>query len=169
MEYLIKKNKLYYKDKKENIGVIDIGINNTYPGNMLSNFYPHKFSFNNIICNSMEGLLQSFKIKNKDEQIYVCSLIGYEAKKYTKKYNNEFYNSLILYWDNKQYFRLKNEYQKLLKLAYKKLFLNKDFHKALKDTNNIKLIHSIGKKYKHQTILTEDEFINRLYLLRDNI
>lgn len=169
MPYLISKIWNYTNEIPERYEIIDIGINDTYPGNMLSNYYPHKFYFNGIICNSMEGLLQSFKVKDIDEQIYICSLVEYKAKKYSKKYNNNWQNTLILYWNNKSYNRLKIEYQKLLKLAYKSLISNKNFAHALENTKDHKLIHSIGKKDKTKTILTEDEFITRLYALRKHI
>ena len=40
---------------------MDIGSKAIYPASALSNFSPHPFTFDGVECNSMEGLLQSFK------------------------------------------------------------------------------------------------------------
>ena len=55
---------------------MDIGSGNGYPESALSNFAPHKFTIDNVECNSMEGFLQSLKFKNPDMQKEVCKLVG---------------------------------------------------------------------------------------------
>ena len=60
---------------------MDIGGNNSGVAGRLSNFTARNFIFDGVECNSMEGLLQSFKFENIDIQKYVCTLIGITAKK----------------------------------------------------------------------------------------
>lgn len=43
---------------------MDIGSGNSYPAVSLSNFSPHPFIIDDILCNSMEGFLQSLKFKD---------------------------------------------------------------------------------------------------------
>lgn len=66
---------------------MDIGSGKAYPCNALSNFAPHPFVFDGVECNSMEGLLQSFKFANPEMQEAVCKLVGKAAKFKGKKKN----------------------------------------------------------------------------------
>ena len=59
---------------------MDIGSGKGWPSAALSNFAPHPFVFRGILCNSMEGLLQSFKFKSPEMQVHVCTLVGKAAK-----------------------------------------------------------------------------------------
>jgi hypothetical protein len=56
--------------------IMDIGSGTGFPSAALSNFTPHPFVFDGIECNSMEGLLQSFKFSNPEMQKEVCKLVG---------------------------------------------------------------------------------------------
>lgn len=67
-----------------------------YPSNALSNFVAHKFTIDGVICNSMEGFLQSLKFKSKEMQEVVCTYIGSGAKK--KGSNKNWKASQTLYW-----------------------------------------------------------------------
>ena len=42
---------------------MDIGSKSGYPSSSLSNFAGHRFIFEDVECNSMEGFLQSLKFK----------------------------------------------------------------------------------------------------------
>jgi len=59
---------------------MDISSNGKYPSNALSNFAPHPFVVDGVICNSMEGFLQGLKFNNPDMQEYVCSLVDLQKK-----------------------------------------------------------------------------------------
>lgn len=59
---------------------MDIGSNNKYPANSLSNFAPHHFVFDDVQCNSMEGFLQSLKFKDPETQKHVCLKVEIKAK-----------------------------------------------------------------------------------------
>ena len=48
---------------------------------VLSNLYPSEFTYSGIKCNSIEGLLQSFKTSDTKEQQRICHLHGFHAKK----------------------------------------------------------------------------------------
>lgn len=64
--------------------------------------------------------------------------------------------------------RKSEEYQNILNKAYQFLFEDSIlFRMALYQTKGKTLIHSIGKDDPKETILTREEFINNLYLLRE--
>ena len=144
---------------------MDIGSGNGYPAGTLSNFAPHPFEIDGVVCNSMEGFLQSLKFESIDMQRYVCTLVGYAAKKKGSKKNWK--QKQELYWNGKTYKRDSDEYQDLLNRAYNELNKNQGFRKALEATKGATLTHSIGKNKKTETVLTTSEFCGRLTHLRD--
>ena len=146
---------------------MDIGSGSGYPASALSNFAPHPFEFDGVSCNSMEGLLQSFKFSNPEMQKEVCKLVGKQAKFKGKK--KKWFKTQTLYWLGVEYKRDSLEYQKLLDRAYEALAANKNFQKALIATGNATLTHSIGKSKISETILTRGEFCSRLMKIRSRL
>jgi len=145
---------------------MDIGSGNTYPSNSLSNFAPHPFEIDGVQCNSMEGFLQSLKFESKEMQEYVCTLVGYAAKK--KGRNKNWKQSQTLYWRGEAIKRDSQEYQDLLDRAYAELYKNTKFKAALEASANSVLTHSMGKSKESETVLTTREFCSRLTKLRNN-
>ena len=146
---------------------MDIGSGTGFPSAALSNFAPHPFIFDGIECNSMEGLLQSFKFSNPDMQKEVCKLVGKQAKFKDKK--KKWFKTQTLYWQGKEFKRDSQEYQDLLDRAFNALAENEGFKKALLATGNSTLTHSIGKTKISETVLTKAEFCSRLMKIRENL
>ena len=114
----------------------------------------------------MEGFLQSLKFSNPDMQVYICSLVGAKAKLSGSK--KMWKKRQQLYWKGVVYDRGGDEYQTLLDKAFTCLGKNTKFLNTLSATNNANLTHSLGKKNKRDTVLTQQEFCSRLTKLRDN-
>ena len=146
---------------------MDIGSGSGYPSAALSNFAPHPFVFDGVECNSMEGLLQSFKFSNPEMQKEVCKLVGKQAKFKGKK--KKWFKTQTLYWQGEEFKRGSDEYQKLLDRAYDALSTNESFKKALLATGNAMLTHSIGKTKQTETVLTRGEFCARLMKIRERL
>ncbi len=146
---------------------IDIYSKGEYPANVLSNFYPNSFVFDDVLCHSMEGFLQSLKYKNPKKQKKICEKIGKEAKKYSKrawlwKFTGH------LYWKKKKYHRLSDDFKRLIYQAYQAMYKqNPIFQEALEVAKGYRLKHSIGHHNPRKTILTEEEFISILNHLRN--
>jgi len=116
----------------------------------------------------MEGFLQGLKFKNPEMQKHICTLVGFSAKKSGSKKN--WHETRTLWWDGNPIQRDSKEYQELLDEAYEALFFqNEKAKKALLATQDANLTHSIGKKKKQDTILTEREFCSRLMKMRDRL
>jgi hypothetical protein len=145
---------------------MDIGGNNNGVAGRLSNFTARKFIFDSVECNSMEGLLQSFKFENIEIQKYVCTLIGIGAKRKGQKRNKAWKSKQTLWWKGVTYSRKSKEYQDLLTKAYDALFKNDKFKSDLLSTGNAIFTHSIGKNKESETVLTESEFCRQLHRLR---
>jgi predicted NAD-dependent protein-ADP-ribosyltransferase YbiA (DUF1768 family) len=146
---------------------MDIGAGKGYPESALSNFSPHPFEIDGVKCNSMEGFLQSLKFQNPDMQVWVCQLVGLQAK--FKGKGKKWWVSQTLYWRGKAIDRNSQEYQDLLDRAYDALSKNSGFRRALLASGNSALTHSIGKNDPHHTVLTEKEFCSRLLKLREKL
>lgn len=146
---------------------MDIGSGSGYPSAALSNFAPHPFVFDGVECNSMEGLLQSFKFSNPEMQKEVCKLVGKQAKFKGKK--KKWFKTQTLYWQGKEFKRDSDEYQRLLDRAYDALSTNEGFKRALLATGNAILTHTIGKTKQSETVLTRAEFCSRLMTIRERL
>lgn len=146
---------------------MDIGSGNTYPAAALSNFSPHPFEIDGVLCNSMEGFLQSLKFKSPDMQREVCKLVGRAAK--FKGRDKKWWMTQKLYWQGQELDRHSQEYQDLLDRAYTELSKNTSFRKALLASGNSILTHSMGKTDESKTVLTVREFCSRLTRIREKL
>lgn len=150
------------------MGTIDIYSKGEYPADVLSNFSPNSFVFDGVHCSSMEGFLQSLKYRNAKKQLKICALTGITAKNAgTRKFWWKLTGNL--YWKGKRYKRESKQFDDLRLQAYRALGENAHFRKALSDSENAILKHSIGAHDKRKTILTEEEFIGYLEYLRSTI
>lgn len=144
---------------------MDIGSGTGYPSAALSNFTPHPFEIDGVLCNSMEGFLQSLKFSNPDMQVEVCKLVGKQAKFKGKK--KKWWKTQTLWWRGVEIKRDSEDYQILLDRAFYALSQNDGFKKALIATGKATLTHSIGKNDPSTTVLTRQEFCSRLTRIRD--
>ena len=108
---------------------MNVGSKQGYPASALSNFSPHPFVFDGVQCSSMEGWLQSLKFSNPEMQKYICTLVGFAAKKAGRHKNWQ--RNQTLYWNGVEYDRQGDEYQKLLDRAYEAMAANDSFRRAL--------------------------------------
>lgn len=143
--------------------MIDVKYSKQYPCNVLSNLYPNAFELDGIKCASMEGFLQSLTHTDPIERSFIVTQYGTMAKKMG---NAKWKDRGILYWNGNAYDRHEEEYQLLLDRAYMQLLTNDGFKRALLDTGDLDICHTIGNHDPLQTILTEYEFCSRLHLLR---
>ncbi len=148
--------------------IVDIHSKGEYPANVLSNLYPNEFELDGVRCSSIEGFLQSLKFRSARRQCAVCGMSGKKAKdtghrKWLWKFTGN------LYWQGKRIKRESGEFAQLIRRAFSELGKNPVFSEALLATEGKKLVHSIGRANKRETILTEAEFLENLDLLRDEL
>lgn len=111
--------------------------------------------------------MQSLKFENPDMQAQVCTLVGKQAKFKGKK--KKWWRDQTLYWRGTPMKRDSKEYQELLDRAFGVLSENTSFQRALLTTNNATLTHSIGKNKISETVLTRQEFCQRLTKIRERL
>ena len=145
---------------------LDIRSNGKYPSGVLSNLCSNGFRFDGMVCGSMEGFLQSLKQKDKDKQRQICSMKGGNAR---KRSVTSWQTDQIVWWKGQTIDRQSEEYQKLLRRAYKAMFEQSErFRAALMSTRGVKLVHNCGEENTYKTILSKQEFCQILTELRDN-
>ena len=148
---------------------MDIGSGKGGPQGRLSNFTPRPFTFRDVECNSMEGLLQSFKFDKPEVQKVVCKLTGLAAKRRGQKRNKAWKREQKLWWNGVAFDRHGPAYQFLLDDAFTMLGTNTAFKKDLLATGDAVLRHSIGRNKESETVLTQREFVSRLTKMRERL
>jgi hypothetical protein len=146
---------------------MDIRSNGRYPANALSNFAAHPFVLDGVQIASMEGFLQGLKFKSRGMQVEVCKLVGLAAKR--RGARKRWKKTGKLYWRGREIDRHGPAYQELLDRAYRALYENAGFKRALLSSGLATLKHSLGRRKESETILTVSEFCGRLTRLRDRL
>lgn len=76
-------------------------------------------------------------------------------------------NEQVLYWNNAEYPRESVEYTELLNRLYKSVYeCDPSFKKDIEASKKYILDHSIGVEDKTETVLTKDEFLEKLTMLQ---
>lgn len=129
MNNIVTQNKFYIKQQPQvqttayqkplvstgaNCDVLDIRSRGKYPANILSNFAKTDFIFDGVKIKSIEGFLQSLKVKEIAQQEKLCSLDGFEAKKASKSIKRA-KEDMLLFWDGQIFRRDSQKYKDLLK------------------------------------------------------
>jgi len=151
------------------MNVMDIASYQPYPSKALSNFAQHTFTVDSVVCFSMEGFLQSLKFDNLRRQAQICLLIGKDAKYASRSRNQLWKDKQVLWWRGVVYDRHSKGYQDLLDRAFAALSQVPEFQKALIDSGDAQLTHTLGWNEPRQTILTRDEFCTRLMKIRKEL
>lgn len=144
---------------------LDIRSNGMYPSNVLSNLCSNGFRFDGVVCSSMEGFLQSLKQHDLDKQRQICSMKGGNAR---KKSVTSWQTDQIVWWKGQAINRQSEEYQLLIRKAYKAMFDQSErFRTALMSTRGVILVHTTGEESSYKTILTPKELCGILTEMRD--
>ena len=145
---------------------LDIRSNGLYPSGVLSNLCSNGFRFEGMVCGSMEGFLQSLKQQDRDKQRQICSMKGGNAR---KRSVTSWQTDQVVWWRGQAFDRQGEEYQQLLRRAYKAMFeQNERFRVALMSTRGVTLTHSTGERNPYKTIITEQELCGILTEMRED-
>jgi len=150
-------------------GEVDINVDAPYPANVLSPLHRHPFVFDEVVCGSTEGVLQSLSFSNPEAQKNICRLWGNTA---TELGNAERKGLFVptLRWKGIQIDRHDQAYQAFVDKLY--LALSDqcvEFREGLNATGDARLVYSAGRTAASgRTLLTESELCSRLLRLRSH-
>ena len=146
---------------------IDIGHGGPWPGNILSNMWPHPFQFGEFYYTCMESFLQSLKFEDPNEAARIRKLPNFEARREGQK-GNGWKKTQKLYWDGIEIDRQSSMYNDIVLCAYEHMYeQNFSLQLGLRLTRDATLDHSIGVDDPENTILTRKDFVSFLYNLRE--
>lgn len=152
---------------------IDIHSKGKWPSYALSNFYHNSFVIDGVSCRSMEGFVQGLKCADLNEQLRICKMRGKRAKQFGQRVKgNPHYDIEAngVYWNRTRYDRHSDDFQKLMRRAYRTMFEQcPKFRDALAATGSKYLFHTIGNPDPHKTILTDKELCTILTELRSKL
>ncbi len=135
-----------------------------HPEDILSNLCGNDFCFEDVQCGCMESFLQSLKVQDEQLQREICLCKAYELEKYSIP---DWNGSQSLWWKGRQIDRYSTKYMRLLRKAYKEMYLwCARFRDALMATEGKQLIYDSGETDPDKTILTDEEFCAILTCLR---
>ncbi|MBE5739005.1 MAG: hypothetical protein E7354_04695 [Clostridiales bacterium] len=173
-------DKIYYngelvEDEEKKYSDSDTFINIGYNfknslSRTLSNLYPIRFRFRGKWVNSIEGVLQGIKHKDKKTQNLIFKYSGLDAYHTRGSNTLDFWGETqTLYWQGKPMKRDSEEYQTFLDELYLSAIKNPLYKKCLLSTEDKYLLHHIGRENQSETVLTRFEFEQRLNSLREFI
>lgn len=159
--------RLFIENHVAEKNIIDIKSKASGETGRLSNFTKRHFIFDGVECNSIEGVLQSFKCSDIKRQKEICLLDGKAAKTAGQEY--DWTVNQILYWNTAEYSRKGEEYQKLLDRLYEAVYeQDAQFRTDIQFIKGKKFDHKMGLTDKSKTVLTRSEFVHRLRRLSES-
>ena len=147
--------------------IINIRFNGDNLEKRLSNLYPYNFEMDGIQYASMEAFIGSLRTPSQVEKQKLYSTSGMESWIMGHKFS--WYAKQEVYYKEKVISRHSQVYDDLITSAFDALFTNEDFKKALRESGDCKLTHTVGKTAKDKTLLTRKEFIGHLNRLRKRL
>lgn len=133
---------------------------------ILSNLAEKRFTFRGERVNSIEAVLQSIKIQDPAEQATFWQAPGFWCKKMGRKL--PWQQTRLLWWKGVPMDRDGQDYQDFLDELFVACYMEcPKFKEALIISRDHELTHSIGSTDQDFTILTQQEFLDRLNGLRD--
>lgn len=136
---------------------------------VLSNLFPYKFYFRGFIIESIEGVIQGLKIKDKKSQKLCFSYSGLNSNRIKACCDYDWRLNQSVYFQGKKIKRDSKEYQNFIDELYVSLLSNKLFANALKNVGERYIMHSIGNENKQETLLSRYEFEYELNCLKDYV
>lgn len=126
-----------------------------------------KFEFDGKEVASIQSFFTAIKVESPELQDLILKMPKEKLALISKEISPR-YQIRNLYWDGKVIKRDSEEYQQLLDRAYNARYAaDFKFREALKASEGYTLTHRRGKNDILETVLTQDEFIQRLNSLRD--
>ena len=140
---------------------VDISSRLSGPAGRLSNYTERCFVFDGVPCRSLEGILQSLKCSDQEEQKQICRLTGGWASKAGKAHGWK--EKQVLYWKGVPFPRRSAAYQELISRIYDAVFeQDASFREDLEAVRGRRIDHSMGLSNPAETVLTRMEFVRQL-------
>lgn len=147
-------------------GFINVGYKAKGLSRTLSNLYPYEFRFKGKNCASIEAVFQGIKFPNKKEQNLILKMSGMDC--YYSKFNSDYdwRETGIVFWQGKPIDRHSKEYADFVDELYISAIQNPLYRKAILNTGDLYIIHSLGNEDAKDTVLSKREYETMLNSLK---
>ena len=133
----------------------------------LSNLARYDFPFRGVLVKSIEAVLQSLKFQHPYTQRLVWDYYGLEANHVKANADHNWKEDGILHIQGEPIKRDSSEYDRLVEEIYISAYQNPLYRNILlRIPADKRIVHSIGKQHKTQTVLTRLEFETNLNSLK---
>ncbi len=133
----------------------------------LSNFTPRKFIFDGVSCESIEVVLQAFKISDQTMNAIMCAKTAQSAHLQKSVLDKHWQKSQMLYWAGERFARNSAAYHELVTRLYDVVYeQDVSFREDLVQAVPYRLTHKVGKFDCTKTVLTVPEFLGQLCRLQ---
>lgn len=136
---------------------------------VLSNLFPYTFYFKGFKLNSIEGVFQGFKFKNKKMQKLVFKMHGLDSNNIKSASDYNWRETKTVFFQGKEIKRTESEYEDFIDELYISAIQNPLYRNALKNVGKKYILHAMGEKTVNDTVFTRFEFERELNCLKDFI
>lgn len=136
---------------------------------VLSNLFPYEFYFKGFKLQSIEGVFQGFKIKNKKTQRYLFKYHSLNSNNIKAAYDFNWRENGIVYFQGKAIKRDSEAYNDFIDELYVSAIQNPLYRNVLKNVGKKYILHAIGEKSKGNTVFTRYEFEYELNALKEYV
>ena len=137
-------------------------------GRRLSNLYHYEFDFDGTHYASIEAFFGTLRTSSLTAKHKLHTTFGMNSWHMGHEHMS-WYSTQTVNYKGRTISRHSVEYDELITAAFDALFTNDHFKKALRESGDCKLTHTIGKTAKDKTLLTRKEFIGHLNRLRKKL
>ena len=132
----------------------------------LSNLFPYEFYFKGFKLQSIEGVFQGFKLKDKNSQRYLFKYHSLNSNNIKAAYDFNWREEKVVYFQGKAIKRDSKAYDDFIDELYVSAIQNPLYRNVLKNVGNKYILHALGEKSKEDTVFTRYEFEYELNALK---
>ncbi len=136
---------------------------------VLSNLFQYEFYFKGHKLQSLEGIFQGFKIKDKKAQKLLFKYHGLNSNNIKMAQDYDWKEDGVVYFQGKAIKRDSKEYDDFIDEMYVSILQNPLYRNCLKKVGQKYILHALGGKTKFDTVFTRYEFEYELNALKDYV
>ncbi len=133
---------------------------------VLSNLFHYEFYFRGFKLNSIEGIFQGFKFKDKKMQKYVFNYFGLDSNNIKAASDYNWRENLTVYFQGKPIKRDSEEFYDFIDEMYISAIQNPLYRNAIKNAGDKYILHALGEPEKTKTVFARCEFEFELNCLK---
>ena len=133
---------------------------------VLSNLFQYEFYFKGFMFQSIEGVFQGFKVKNKKAQRLLFKYHGLNSNNVKMAYDYNWRLDKKVYFQGRAIDRNSKAYEDFIDELYISAIQNPLYRNVLKNVGDKYILHAMGETSRDETVFTRYEFERQLNTLK---